>query len=132
MSFKICISAHVHPTENPSAIDQAVRSIFPDAVLSFEHFCISGTASSLSRLAEIISSHRIRDSARAVLLRNVEGNSCRFHLSKQAATVGKVSFTDGESVLGDIGVTIESDNILSTIDSIAQTTRPFKSLGARE
>jgi predicted RNA binding protein with dsRBD fold (UPF0201 family) len=126
------IIAPVHPTENPSAIDQAVRSIFPDAVLSFEHFNISGTASSLSRLAEIISNHRIRDSARAVLLRNVEGNACRFHLSKQAATVGKASFTEGDSVLGDIEVTIESDNIQSVIDSLARTTRPFKSLEARK
>ncbi|MFH0815932.1 MAG: RNA-binding domain-containing protein [Methanobacteriota archaeon] len=126
------ISAPVHPTENPSAIDQAIRSIFPDAVLSFEHRCISGTASSLSRLAEVISNHRIRDSARAVLLRNVKGNSCRFHLSKQAATVGKASFTDGDSVLGDIEVTMESEDILAAIDSVARSTRLFKSSEARE
>ncbi len=126
----VSIRAKLFSTENPGTVKKAVRSLFPDSDIcggeapdGAKPGDIVWKSSNLSRLAEVIASHRIRDSARAVLLQGVDGNATRFFLSKQAATEGKASFTDGTSVLGDIEVTIESEDILSTIDSIAASTR---------
>jgi predicted RNA binding protein with dsRBD fold (UPF0201 family) len=124
------IRAKLFSTEDPGAVKRAVRSLFPDSDIcggeapdGARHGDIVWKSSNFSPLAEVIANHRIRDSARAVLLRGVEGNATRFFLSKQAATEGKASFTDGTSVLGDVEITIESEDILSTIDLIAASTR---------
>lgn len=117
------LRAKVHPTEDPATIDKAIRSLFPDAKLCYEDFHISGTASSCDRFAEIIRNHRIRDAARGAMFRGVDCGVARFFVSKQAATVGKVSFTDGSTVLGDIEITIESEDIESAIDEIAPSTK---------
>ena len=57
------------------------------------------------------------------MFRGVDGSAARFYISKQVATVGKVSFTDGSTVLGDIEICIESDDIESAIDDIAPSTK---------
>jgi predicted RNA binding protein with dsRBD fold (UPF0201 family) len=124
MKALVSLRTPAHPTEDPSSIDRAVRSLFPDAVLSYQDFHVSGSACDLARFAEILHNHRIRDAARRVLRSGVSGQTTRFFLGKQAATAGRVSFTDGDTVLGDIEVTIESDDIGALIDGVAPSTLP--------
>jgi predicted RNA binding protein with dsRBD fold (UPF0201 family) len=58
--------------------------------------------------------------------RGKHGDVVRFMLNKQVATVGKVSFTDGESALGPIAVTLEAPDIDRLMDYLAPRTRGGK------
>ena len=83
-----------------------------------------GRGESLSRFAELLRRQKIRDAARRVLLKGVRGDGAMvFRLNKQAAFVGKVSFSGGESPLGDISVLVEQPGIVELIDGIAPDTR---------
>jgi predicted RNA binding protein with dsRBD fold (UPF0201 family) len=98
----------------------AILSIFPDAELE-EGDVIRGRALSLDRFAELLREQRIRDSAREVLLGSIQGNRMVFQVNKQAAFVGKVSFS-AHSSLGDITVTVEADDIRRVVDEVAPSS----------
>ena len=68
--------------------------------------------SSLERFKMILQRDRIRAAARSVLRRSLDGNRLIFFLNKQAAYAGHVSFSapEGESPLGPIQVTVETEN----------------------
>ena len=67
---------------------------------------------SLERFRMIMQRDRIRAAGRAQLFRGLEGNRIDIFLNKQVASVGHVSFSapEGESPLGPIHLTIESDD----------------------
>jgi predicted RNA binding protein with dsRBD fold (UPF0201 family) len=69
----------------------------------------------------ILQRDRIRAAARSVLRRSVDGNRIVFFLNKQAAYAGHVSFSapEGESPLGPIQVTIETENPEQLINWLA-------------
>jgi len=77
--------------------------------------------SSLERFRMILQRDRIRAAARSVLRRSVDGNRIVFFLNKQAAYAGHVSFSapEGESPLGPIRVTIETENPEQLINWLA-------------
>lgn len=95
----------------------ACLNLFPDVEFE-EDDVVRGTATSLDRLAELFAAQRIRTSAREVLLGAVRGDRLVFHLSKQAALSGKVSFS-AQSPLGDIAVTIIADDPQRIVDQVA-------------
>ena len=76
---------------------------------------------SLERFRMILQRDRIRAAARSVLRRSVDGNRIVFFLNKQAAYAGHVSFSapEGESPLGPIRVTIETENPEQLINWLA-------------
>ena len=45
-----------------------------------------------------------------------------FHLNKQVAFMGKVSFSEPKAILGTIKVTVEEPDILALIDKVAPET----------
>ena len=73
-------------------------------------------------------SHRIRkqkilDATRSVLYRGKKGSDRTvFHLNKQVAFMGKVSFSEPKAILGTIRVTVEDPDILALIDKVAPET----------
>lgn len=95
---------------------RAILNLFPDARLT-EGEMISGEAEDLERLAELLRTQRIRDSAREVIRGSIRDDRIVFHLNKQAALVGKVSFST-LSPLGDIVVTIEADDIEAVMEQL--------------
>lgn len=109
--MKVFITASVFPTEDPGRVRQAVLNIFPNAegpgpdggVLSME-------SPDADMLARKLAEQRIRDAARAALLRSVRGGGIGFCLNKQAALSGRVNFTDCGSALGDLEVLIECED----------------------
>lgn len=103
----IALRAEVHPTEDPDRVKRAIMNIFPDAVLREEGDTVLMESEDLGTLSRRIGEQMIRDTARAILMRSVRGDTVIFHLNKQAALVGRVNFTEGRSVLGDIEVRIE-------------------------
>lgn len=119
---EVRIRARCHPTEDRERIVNAIKGLFPDAEVTGEDV-ISARAESVEAFAEMLRRQRIRDAARAVLRRGLSGKTTSFMLNKQVAAVGKVSFAEEDHPLGDIEVTIESDDILSLIDHIAPDTR---------
>ena len=45
-----------------------------------------------------------------------------FHLNKQVAFMGKVSFSEPKAILGTIRVTVDETDILALIDKVAPET----------
>lgn len=78
----------------------------------------------LKRLYEALRRQRILDSARAVLLKNLRGNTVEVKLNKQAAYQGVISFVDqdSESPLGPIRITISSSKIEMIVDWLTPRT----------
>ena len=127
--FKLRVEAPVKPTESRAKIERAIRKIFPTLELKLTGDLIAGESErpeSLERLHQKLRLQAIRDSARKVLRSGRDDNRLRFMLNKQAATVSKVSFTDGESPLGPITVMIESSKPEKVIDYLAPSTHEGK------
>ncbi|MCL2608005.1 MAG: hypothetical protein FWD92_05580 [Methanomassiliicoccaceae archaeon] len=118
----IRISCPVFPSEDPERVRLAVLNIFPDAELNAEDDMITAEAPGMEHFREQIRRQRILDTARSVLIKGIKGNESTFHMNKQAAYAGKISFVDEKTVLGTIKVTIEPEDVTSFIDALAPRT----------
>lgn len=96
---------------------RAILNIFPDAELDGQEK-LAGRAASIDNIRELLKRQRIRDAARSVLMRGARGGATSFRLNKQVAAVGKVSFSSEPQPLGDIEVTISSQDLDGVIDSL--------------
>ena len=105
----ISIAASIFPTEDEDKIRNAILNLFPDANITKEGSMLNAIAPNMDYLIKRMKQQNIRDSARRILFDCVKGDCIIFHLSKQAAFVGKVNYTEGDSILGDIMVTIKTD-----------------------
>jgi len=122
---EIRLSTRCFPTENREKIVEAIIKLFPDAEVDGNDPIVARSAS-VDAFGDALRRYRIRDAARAVMRRGRKGNSTSFLLNKQVSAVGKVSFSEENHPLGDIEVTMVSDNIDELIDSIAPNTRMEK------
>lgn len=120
--MEVRLRARCYPTEDRERIVKAIKSIFPDARVEGED-PVTATSDSVENLGALLNQFRIRDAARAVMRRGIEGNSTRFKLNKQVAAIGKISFSEEDHPLGDIDVEISADDIQGLIDGIAPMTR---------
>ncbi|NLX46940.1 MAG: hypothetical protein GXY70_02020 [Euryarchaeota archaeon] len=120
--FEVVASTGVFPTEDAERVSRCLLNIFPEAGLTEEGGRMSARSEDLDRFKEIIRNHRILDSTRAVMLRGLSDNSITFHLNKQAAFVGKVSFAEGNAPLGHIEVLIKGEELEALIDDVAPRT----------
>ena len=112
--MRVEVSATVNPTESVERVSQALESIFPAVEFKESGRRIVGEnndRNSLADFKELLKNQKIRDSARAFLLRATEKNKMVFQLNKQVAYVGKISFLDFEVALGAIEVSIEDDKL---------------------
>lgn len=73
---------------------------------------------SLERFRMIMQRDRIRAAGRAQLFKGLEGNRIEVFLNKQVATAGHISFSapEGESPLGSIHLTIDSNDSVGVIE----------------
>jgi predicted RNA binding protein with dsRBD fold (UPF0201 family) len=120
--MEIQLATRCFPTEDRDRVVASITKLFPDAIVSGENHVI-GLSHSLDQFADQLRKQRIRDAARAVMRRGMKGDGTTFVLNKQVASIGKVSFSQEHHPLGDIEVTIVSDEIEALIDSIAPDTR---------
>lgn len=118
------VTAPVHPSEEAGKVAGAVRNLFPDAEIEQGDDEVVGTSESLERLAELLNQQRILDTARGVFLRAVheDGTRATFRVAKQAAAAGHVSFSVGDSPLGDITVNVEGDHVEAVLRAVAPKT----------
>jgi predicted RNA binding protein with dsRBD fold (UPF0201 family) len=122
----IQLVAEVFPTEDRAKVVAAIARLFPDAVIEGEDRLV-GHSHSVEAFSDQLARQKIRAAARRVLLRGIDGETASFRLNKQVATMGKVSFSEEDHPLGDIHVTIRSDDIQGLIAIIAP---PLKEAGS--
>lgn len=122
--MEVRLSARCYPTENRQRIVDAIKRIFPDVSIEGDD-PVTAVSHSVDNFGAMLKQFRIRDAARAVMWRGIEGSSTRFKLNKQVAAVGKISFSEESHPLGDMEIEISADDIREVIDSIApRTGRP--------
>jgi predicted RNA binding protein with dsRBD fold (UPF0201 family) len=128
LTEKIEISVPIFPSEDIGKVKQAVSNLLETP--NFNEIRINGTTyltcileerAGLDKLREMIKKERIRNAARRLLRKDRNRETLVFFLNKQAAYVGRVSFSKsfGESPLGTIRFKIESEDIDSVIDWLA-------------
>ena len=112
---RLRIEAQIYPTEDEEKVSKAVKKLAGEVNLKTLSLGRGLTIraegegiESLSFLKRKLQLEQIRDAARALLLRSIEDKRILFHLNKQAAYAGHVSFSPaGQSPLGPITVEIE-------------------------
>lgn len=128
---RIVVEAEVRPTEDPDKVLKAIQAFFdPDTVriedLGSTRILVaeSGSLRSLEKLHWLLRAERILDAARGMMRRGIQGEKLVFHLHKQAAYVGRLSFISGdhESPMGAIRVTIEHPEPRQVLDWLAPPT----------
>ena len=105
-------TVRIHPTEDPEKVKASVTNIFPGSEVAAGDDMIKFTTEDPTRFVDHISSQLIRDTAARFIFHSLLDGSTRFHLNKQAAFMGEVNFTDGDSTLGDLYITVEDADVL--------------------
>ncbi len=124
--MRLEVRAEVRRTESPEKVRRAVLNIFPEVRLEEAGGEIrgeSGELRALSRFRELLRRQAVLDAARSVMRAGASGDVISFMLNKQAAYVGKVSFTDGETPMGPIVVRIRAEDPERMIDYLAPRTK---------
>ena len=114
MKCKITARARVNPTEDRDKVINAISNIFEfdELEIGEGYVSVTGENESLLDLRESLKVRRIRDTAERIFLNGTDGNKISFSLNKQAALVSTPNFVDKDmSVLGEIDVTIETDDV---------------------
>lgn len=125
-SVKLEVTAEVRKTEDAEKVKRAILNIFPGLELELKEDALRGVGSDvrlLSRFRELLRRQAILDAARSAMRAGASGDSVSFQLNKQAAFVGKVSFTNGESPMGPITVRIQAEDLERMIDYLAPRTK---------
>jgi len=119
--LRVRVEAACQPTESLAKVMSAVRNLFPDLRFTEVGERVSGVTESLDHLRELIRNQRIRDAIRAQLLQARRGSRTHVYLSKQAAFVKRVNVAE-PAPLGNILVEIDSDELMASIDFVAEST----------
>ncbi len=127
----------VRPTEDEDKVRKALNNVMIYDEIKVEEsegrryiIAIGHGFKSLVKIHDLIKQQGIEDSARSVLLKGVEGNRVVFHVHKQAAYVGVLTFVteSHESPLGPITFIVETNDPMRLIDWLAPKTQKGKRL----
>ena len=119
----VSIVCPVYPSEDPEKVRSAIEKLFPDVVIEEDDDGFFGTCGSLDVFSQRIRKQKILDATRSVLSHGRKGpDRTVFHLNKQVAFMGKVSFSEPKAILGTIRVTVEDVDISALIDTVAPET----------
>jgi len=129
--IRVTVEAEVNPTEDLEKVRTAIHKVLGELQLEVieekdEKRLIGKTEGleALSKFQELLRREQIRDAARTVLFKGLQGNTVTFYLNKQVAYVGHLSFSQpsGESPLGPIRVEIQCDKPRELIEWLAPKT----------
>jgi uncharacterized protein len=119
------IRAPVQPSEDAAKVEQAVRNLFPSAVIERRGDAVEARTDTLQDLRNLIRRQKILDASRRSLLRSLDASKthARFLLNKQAAYKGRVSFSeDLASPLGDLEVDVAGEGLETLFKEMAPMT----------
>lgn len=120
------VETPVRPSEDEAKVKMAMLNLFPDLDVRREGGALVGEGASLVKFGQLLKRYRIRDAARGVMMRGLRSDNLTvFRLNKQAAFMEKVGFADRESPLGELTVSIESDDLQGLLETLAPDTRPL-------
>lgn len=130
METKVIVQVELNPTEDESKVVKAISNLtgvqsFKKHVLGNRAYIVQeGDSSLLSNLRALLRRERILDAARKAMLAGVKGSTITFHINKQVAYAGHVSFCmpNGESPMGPITFHIQTEDPKSLIDWLATKT----------
>ena len=118
----VTIRTPLRPTEDPEKVRTAILNLFPECEIFIDPAEVVGKTASLGRFKTLIRNQKILDSVRKSLLAGMTFGSTVISLNKQAALVKRVSLSEGRTALGNMEVTIVSDDIERLIDEVAPRT----------
>ena len=118
----VTIRTPLRPTEDPEKVRTAILNLFPESEITIDQGEVMAKTASLDRFKTLIRNQKILDSVRKTLLAGVSPGSTIISLNKQAALVKRVSLSEGRTALGNMEVTIESEDIERLIDEVASKT----------
>lgn len=119
MKCKMMAKTRVNPTEDMDKVIQAVSNVlkYDELEIGKGYIEVNGGIDSLIEFRESLKKRKIRDTAKKIFHKGIEGNSIKFTLNKQAAFVSTPNFVEGKmSSLGDIEVKIETDDTETFIE----------------
>ena len=127
------IEVDVNPTEDLEKVERAVENIFGSMEFDVKRrkrgsllIAQAKGRDGLAKFYNLLRRERIRDATRGVLFEGLREKSITFHLNRQVAYAGHISFSKpmGESPLGPIKVRIRCDEPRELIEWLApKTTR---------
>jgi predicted RNA binding protein with dsRBD fold (UPF0201 family) len=129
--IRVCVEAEINPTESEDKVKKAVENIFGNVPVRVKPVrdgsllvAKAEGLEALTKLYNLLRRERIRDATRGVLFEGLNGKTITFHLNKQVAYAGHVSFSKpvAESPLGPIKVQIECENPREVIEWLAPRT----------
>ena len=119
---RVTIRTPLRPTEDPEKLRTAILNLFPGSAITIDQDQVKATTDTLERFMTLIRNQKILDSIRGKLLAGISSDSTTISLNKQAAFVNRVSLSEGRAALGNIEVSIESEDIERLIDEVAPRT----------
>jgi len=138
--MEIEVRTEVRSTEDIEKVKKAILNFFSPISIELEELentkimiARGRGPSSLKKLYNALRTQQILDAARTYLKNGALGNTIIFHLHKQAAYVGMISFCsipERESPLGPITFIISTDNVKQFIDWL--TPRTIKGIPVHE
>jgi len=129
--IRVYVEAEINPTESEDKVKRAVENIFGNVPVRVKPVrdgsllvAKAEGLEALTKLYNLLRRERIRDATRGVLFEGLNGKTITFHLNKQVAYAGHVSFSKpvAESPLGPIKVQIECENPREVIEWLAPRT----------
>lgn len=130
--MEVEVRTEIRSTENPQKVKKAVLNFFSPDNIKIEEFkdykvlIAKGKGPNcLGKLYNALRTQRILDAARKYMKSGLIGNTVIFHIHKQAAYVGAISFCsipEKESPLGAITFIITTNNAKRLIDWLTPRT----------
>lgn len=129
--IRVYVEVEINPTESEDKVKRAVENIFGNIPVQVKParkgsllVADAEGLEALTKLYNLLRRKRIRDAARGALFEGLKGKTITFHLNKQVAYAGHISFSKpvAESPLGPIKVQVKCKNPKELVEWLAPKT----------